>query len=792
MKNFLFILMFLFISILSYSQDLLAPIDNISSTYSTQTYTPSVDLFGDFHELVVVVGFSDKDYGYPTLQTSEYYPLLGAYPDGTLLKDYVAQNGNSIPADQWYEPLLNYYYAAVSGGLYNVDFQFVKSTNNGGTYLSDHSFSYWVTQNGGSSNSVIYNKRSLILREIADKLYNDNPNIFNDISCIHFIFQGVNNCEFYKYTTVKCAGGTIDNNITLKNVNGTVTYWTGPVSYQRSMNAVLHERFHIIGKISSHPNFTGFPDRGNDVFPDFGDHANMLWDRDMMYHNAALPGLHSLYGQPPLLSHDLIFLGWIRPDEILTVDQSNINSINFNYIKLADVNYPLATQAIANGYRRIIKVMIKENYLGGTDQKDEYFLIEYHNASEFDKSFENLDEYPTYGYNKGVLIWHIKERTDMVDQSSDNLIHLETAVPYNGWNNNPIPNDDYPRDYNRPGNWNGIYSGDFNYLDDNLVDANSKFIHLPDGGRHIWETTVINDIYNTYGWDPTGQRRFFRFQSMRSDFFTDENIYGHVTNSMTDATRPSTKEWGQLISGVPTANKTHIAITDITRHTGYMSLKAYYNYWTEDITTNTTLSGNVFIGKNITVSPGVTLTVQPGAKLNFLNGSSLIVNGTLASNGTSTNKVTFDFISPNSTTQNGIRVYTGATLNVSNTIVKRAWYGIYCNYTYASPINNWEITECNTGIYFSNTPIGISNNYIHDNWMGIALYNSSPTLTLNKLTGNTNYAVSSSGVTSIPKFGASWSQGKNKITGNSVGVCAFSNSLPMLGNNSPLDGGYNT
>jgi len=76
--------------------------------------------------------------------------------------------------------------------------------------------------------------------------------------------------------------------------------------------------------------------------------------------------------------------------------------------------------------------------------------------------------------------------------------------------------------------------------------------------------------------------------------------------------------------------------------------------------------------------------------------------------------------------------------------------------------------------------------------MGIALYNSSPTLTLNKLTGNTNYAVSSSGATSIPKFGASWSQGKNKITGNSVGVCAFSNSLPMLGNNSPLDGGYNT
>jgi len=210
------------------------------------------------------------------------------------------------------------------------------------------------------------------------------------------------------------------------------------------------------------------------------------------------------------------------------------------------------------------------------------------------------------------------------------------------------------------------------------------------------------------------------------------------------------------------------------------------------LTSNTKFYNQLNVLNNLTISNGVTLTVEPGAKLNFINGSSLIVNGTLTSNGTTTNKVTFDFISPNSTTQNGIRVYTGATLNVSNTIVKRAWYGIYCNYTYASPINNWEITECNTGIYFSSTPIGISNNYIHNNSMGIALYNSSPTLTLNKITANTNYGVSSSGSTSIPKFGNGSTQGKNKITGNPVGVCAFSNSLPMLGNNSPINGGYNT
>ncbi len=218
----------------------------------------------------------------------------------------------------------------------------------------------------------------------------------------------------------------------------------------------------------------------------------------------------------------------------------------------------------------------------------------------------------------------------------------------------------------------------------------------------------------------------------------------------------------------------------------------YFTFCAGEIVRNVNIYDDFVFTGNVTINSGKTLAIATGKNIKFENSSSLIVNGSLNATGTGTNKVTFDFISPNSTTQNGIKVYTGATLNVSNTIIKRAWYGIYCNNTYSSPINNWEIMSCNTGIYFSSTNVGISNNYIHNNWMGIALYNSSPTLTLNKLTGNSNYAVSSSGSTSIPKFGVNWSQGKNKITGNSVGVCAFSNSLPMLGNNSPLDGGYNT
>jgi len=392
--------------------------------------------------------------------------------------------------------------------------------------------------------------------------------------------------------------------------------------------------------------------------------------------------------------------------------------------------------------------MIKENFLG---DRDEYFLIEYHNASLYDKSFENLDEYSTYGYNKGVLIWHVKEDSDILSVGGgDNLIQLETAIPYNGWNNNPIQNDDYPRNYSRLTNWNGIRSGDYNYLDDNLVDGDDKFIHLPDGGKHIWETTVINDNENTYGWDPTGQRRFFRFQSMRSDFFTDENIRGYVTNSMTDITRPSTKTWGGYYtsdqSGLPSpSEKTHIAITNITRQNGYMSLKVYYNYWTEDITTNTTLSGNVFIGKNITVSPGVTVTVQPGANLTFLNGASLTVNGTLTANGTPANKIIFnrngttgmwgslkfDGAGASSSLLNNVEVYNSANiqiLNDANIIVE-----------------NSKIQDCTQGIYIYNASPQILNNQIlHPLQHGIYVDASgrSPLIldnTITKIPGDANY-----------------------------------------------------
>ena len=96
-----------------------------------------------------------------------------------------------------------------------------------------------------------------------------------------------------------------------------------------------------------------------------------------------------------------------------------------------------------------------------------------------------------------------------------------------------------------------------------------------------------------------------------------------------------------------------------------------------------------------TFSPGVTVTIQSGA--------SIIVNGILIANGTSTSKVTFDFISPNSTTQNGIKFISGSNGTINNAIIRNGYYGVSVtgNPTGAINITNSAISNSSYAIYIN-------------------------------------------------------------------------------------------
>jgi tetratricopeptide (TPR) repeat protein len=590
------------------------------------TKVTSINLTGNFHELVIAIGFPDRNPYYPRLYANSDYPLIGVFANGTLLKDYVDQQGGSIPIDAWYKPAFDAYFITQSNGLYNVDFKFVKKPN-GTPYTTTNTFSYFRNLNGSDVN-VIYNHLYSIVSETLRNIYADSSNIFTGISAVHCIFNVQGETLTTKSEFWAEHGGTIDNIVTIRNSLNQIIY-SGPISYQWNPDPVIHERMHLMGVISDYPSdFAGFPDRGYDALIQQG-HGNLTGNYDVMYHNGnVIPDQYSLYGLLPINTHDLMFLGWIASDEILTIRNQNLTGV-----KLADVNNTLTSQQKSNGFYRVAKIMLHENYDGDWD---EYLLIEFHNATGFDKNFTNYDEPSNNKYNKGLLIWHIKETTNLLGQGSDNMIDVVPAVPYNGYYSNPVPNDSYPghNPYNRS-NYNGMSSGENDYLDDlkeTLVTYPDiyNFDYMPDGGRHIWETTTT--AYRPYTWYnyPSGTNWFYRTMSMKSDLFTDATVNGRVNNKITGNTTPSTKDWS--------GSQSYLSITNVQRVSDYMTFDIQYNVLSGTLSQNTTIDGVALLSADLIVPSGITLTIKSGSNVNLNNYSIISTGGTI----TKESNVTFN------------------------------------------------------------------------------------------------------------------------------------------------------
>ncbi|MDG7000409.1 MAG: right-handed parallel beta-helix repeat-containing protein, partial [Nitrososphaerota archaeon] len=136
------------------------------------------------------------------------------------------------------------------------------------------------------------------------------------------------------------------------------------------------------------------------------------------------------------------------------------------------------------------------------------------------------------------------------------------------------------------------------------------------------------------------------------------------------------------------------------------------------ITENTTLTaGTWYINNSVTVTPGVTLTVNSGATINFAQGASLVCNGTIAANGAT-------FTSP-SGSWSGILFSPSSTGNLQN-----------CTISYAtSPIiidtANVTISGCtinNSSFYGGNSSTAAA----------IQVWHSSPSITNTQINGQYN------------------------------------------------------
>lgn len=225
----------------------------------------SVHLEGDYHELVISVAFPNRtSYEYPKITQVSHYPKNGTFApeilNGIALEDYlIAEPTHSISMELWYGPALNKYFNTLSGGIYTVDFNFVKN-HAGNRFHTFNSWDYFVAQNNGSSVSVIYNKKQIILNDVAEEIHNEFPYIFDNIDCIHFTFEGLTGDEFWKGH-----GGTVYSDFTLTGSDGTELF-SGSISIQIDASAIAHERLHIIGAISHTTGFLGLPDRGFDTY----------------------------------------------------------------------------------------------------------------------------------------------------------------------------------------------------------------------------------------------------------------------------------------------------------------------------------------------------------------------------------------------------------------------------------------------------------------------------------------------------------------------------------------------
>ncbi len=200
------------------------------------------------------------------------------------------------------------------------------------------------------------------------------------------------------------------------------------------------------------------------------------------------------------------------------------------------------------------------------------------------------------------------------------------------------------------------------------------------------------------------------------------------------------------------------------------------------LTENTVWSGDINILGTITVPTGVNLTVQSGTNLKFSNNSTLKVYGTLNVNGSSDNKVNFDF--GNKGYPSGIWFYQYSNGTIDNAIIKNSYYGIKLDK--AEPtIKNTEIYNCKYGILFAylnsvSADPQILNNKIHDNnYYGLYFYSSGGKVRGNKIYNNSRGVYAR--YLSSPKFGYNNYLGHNHIYNNSYGFYAYISSSPDFG-----------
>ena len=124
------------------------------------------------------------------------------------------------------------------------------------------------------------------------------------------------------------------------------------------------------------------------------------------------------------------------------------------------------------------------------------------------------------------------------------------------------------------------------------------------------------------------QGRTAKYDGDASDLLTPDG-----KNEITPYTQPNTDDHRR--------QRTGIAIKNLRYQGDKLVFDILMNYWQGEISKDAVWSGEVNVGREVTVKPGVTLKIQPGTTVQVTPGARLVVQGNLQAMGTEAQPIIF-------------------------------------------------------------------------------------------------------------------------------------------------------
>ena len=261
------------------------------------------------------------------------------------------------------------------------------------------------------------------------------------------------------------------------------------------------------------------------------------------------------------------------------------------------------------------------------------------------------------------------------------------------------------------------FSGDRRYIVENRQQGNTFDDGLPhakeglEGGILIWDIkySSLGSGTNTIKADNDGGSGM---DNQAQDMFRPYGAYPY--HRISDYSSPADLK-------LSSTQYSHFSIDNYYENGNTITIDFIPNYWEGEINTNTTWTASnspYYVGTDITIVNGVTLTIEPNTTIYFNENTGLYIEGELAASGTCANPITFT--------------------SASASPAAGDWQGIvFDNGDDNSTINNCLIEYATVAVNINNTDLTIEQSTIKNNsGNGVKCNQASPTIYHNTIQNN--------------------------------------------------------